>query len=154
MTESPKPCYGVYRVLKSGALRYLPRSATHSKRLAEDLAAERTRGEITLPTGAIKPVRAFPHVARLIGDDSDLPSPDNTFRKHMAAIEGGTVTKTEVIGLRKALNADERRRLGYSVSATAPRAFTDSQWESIMEGLAEHKPRVAIRRERSNAGKP
>jgi hypothetical protein len=68
MSESSKPCYGVYRVLKSGALRYLPRSATHSRKLAEELAAERTRGEITLPTGAIKAVRAFPHIARQIGE--------------------------------------------------------------------------------------
>lgn len=58
--------FGVYRVLKNGELRYLSRSATTSEKLAQDIAAERSRGEITLPTGRIAPVPAHPHVVRVI----------------------------------------------------------------------------------------
>lgn len=41
--------------------------------------------------------------------------------KHARAIEAGEVTKTNVIGLRKAIGADNRRRNGWSVSHTAPK---------------------------------
>ena len=68
MTESMRksPMYGVYRMLKSGALRYVSRSATHSQRLAEDIAESLTRGEVVMPTGAIAKVRPFPHIAKQI----------------------------------------------------------------------------------------
>lgn len=58
--------YGVYRVFKNGKLKYLSRSATANKGLAEDIAAERSRGEVTLPWGAIKKIKAYPHVVRPI----------------------------------------------------------------------------------------
>ena len=68
MTESVnKPAmFGVYRVLKNGALRYVSRSVTHSQRLAEDIAEGLTRGEVVMPTGAIARVRPFPHIAKQI----------------------------------------------------------------------------------------
>ena len=48
-----------------------------------------------------------------------------TFQKHIDANASGSVTKTNIIGLRKALNAEGRRRAGLSVSATCPKASGD-----------------------------
>ena len=62
--------YGVYRVLKSGKLKYVSRSATASKKLAEEIARDLSRGEIVMPDGRTKTVRAYPHVARPLGDES------------------------------------------------------------------------------------
>ena len=69
MSESTNkaPMYGVYRVLKNGALRYISRSATQNPRLAEDIAKSLTHGEVVTPTGAIAKVRPFPHLAKQIG---------------------------------------------------------------------------------------
>lgn len=44
-----------------------------------------------------------------------------SIEKHMAAIRSGFITKTNVIGIRKALNTASRIGYGYSTSATAPR---------------------------------
>lgn len=44
----------------------------------------------------------------------------NTFTAHMDAVSHGEVTKTNVIGMRKAINARERRDAGCSVSSTCP----------------------------------
>lgn len=60
---------------------------------------------------------------------------------HLAAIESGTVTKTNVIGLRKAIKADYRRSRGYGESATAPKLAGD-ELESILERLEAVEPRV------------
>lgn len=60
---------------------------------------------------------------------------------HLAAIESGTVTKTNVIGLRKAIKADDRRSRGYGTSATSPKLAGD-ELESILERLAALEPRV------------
>ena len=48
-----------------------------------------------------------------------------TFQKHIDAIASGSVTKTNIIGLRKALNAEGRRRAGLSVSTTCPKVSGD-----------------------------
>jgi len=48
-----------------------------------------------------------------------------TFQKHIDAIASGSVTKTNIIGLRKALNAEGRRRAGLSVSMTCPKVSGD-----------------------------
>jgi len=48
-----------------------------------------------------------------------------TFQKHIDAIASGSVTKTNIIGLRKALNAESRRLAGLSVSATCSKAAGD-----------------------------
>lgn len=61
-----KVCYGVYRVLKNGKLRYVSRSATHNKKLAEEIAAMRSRGEGQTPWGAIRPIPAYLHVVKEI----------------------------------------------------------------------------------------
>lgn len=71
--------YGVYRVLKGGKYRYVSRSATANKRLAEQIADDFSRGEIVTPTGAIKHVKAYPHVAR----------PIETAKKNPRTVESG-----------------------------------------------------------------
>lgn len=45
----------------------------------------------------------------------------STFKKHIAAIESGRIERSNIIGIRKALNAWGRQSRGYSVSRTAPR---------------------------------
>jgi hypothetical protein len=62
--------------------------------------------------------------------------------KHIQAIRAGTVTKTNVIGIKKALHACERRRKGYSVSATAPK-MTDAELTEICVELPRIRPLVA-----------
>lgn len=50
----------------------------------------------------------------------------NAMASHLAAINGGTVTKTQVIGIRKAINHVERIRAGFSgnrSNATAEELF-------------------------------
>lgn len=58
--------YGVYRVLKNGKLRFVPRSVTANKGLAEEIAADLSRGQAQTPWGAYVEIRAFPHVVREI----------------------------------------------------------------------------------------
>lgn len=45
--------------------------------------------------------------------------------RHLAAIRAGRVTRSNIIGIRKALNALARVQRGYSIGQTAPRAATD-----------------------------
>lgn len=61
--------------------------------------------------------------------------------RHLTAIESGIVTKSNVIGLRKALNADYRRSRGYSESLTAPK-LRGTELAAIMNRLGECKPIV------------
>jgi hypothetical protein len=61
--------------------------------------------------------------------------------KHIAAIRAGKVTKTNVIGLRKAFNADARRNHGYSVSITAPK-MTREELEQAQILMKRRQPRV------------
>lgn len=61
--------YGVYRVFKNGLTRYCERSATHSLKLAQEIADDFTAGRYTLPTGAINTCKAYPHIVRAIADD-------------------------------------------------------------------------------------
>lgn len=53
--------------------------------------------------------------------------------KHLAAIRAGAVTKSNVIGLQKAVRADYRRARGWGVGATAP----NLQGEELAETLRE-----------------
>jgi hypothetical protein len=64
-----------------------------------------------------------------------------TIAKHMAAIEAGEVTKSNVIGIKKAINAAERRAHGWSVGSTAPRA-TVGETLALRRRLMEREPRV------------
>lgn len=43
-----------------------------------------------------------------------------TFQKHLAAVQSGTVAKSNVIGIRKAYNAGSRAADGLSNGITAP----------------------------------
>lgn len=60
---------------------------------------------------------------------------------HMAAIKAGVVTRTNVIGLRKIINADARRRYDLDVSPTCPK-YTHAEVEALESALAKHEPRV------------
>lgn len=62
-----------------------------------------------------------------------------TFKKHLAAIEAGEVTKTNVIGIRKAINHVERLRAGWSGnrSNVAPH-----EADALEVALAQREPRV------------
>lgn len=59
--------FGVYRVLKDGSHRYVPRSATHSEKLAQEIAADLTAGQFVRPDGSTGQCRAYPHIAKEIG---------------------------------------------------------------------------------------
>ena len=64
-----------------------------------------------------------------------------SFSVHMQAIKAGEVTKTNVIGIRMALNADARRESGWSVSRTAPKMTGNEVW-SLVEAIEDARPRV------------
>ena len=72
---------------------------------------------------------------------ANLESMGATGKRHMGAILADAVTKSNVIGLRKALNAQWRKDRGYSVSRTSPKV---AAWEvaELEEALASRKPRV------------
>jgi len=61
--------------------------------------------------------------------------------KHLVAILQGVVDKSNVIGIRKALNAADRRRRGLSVSSTAPK-LTLVECDELEMALRVHEPRV------------
>lgn len=68
---------------------------------------------------------------------------DKAFHAHLDAIRAGEVTKTNVIGLRKTLNAAERISAGYSVSITTPKAAYDHDALADMtQALHDLKPRI------------
>lgn len=64
-----------------------------------------------------------------------------TWEKHLAAIEAGRVTKSNVIGIRKAINARWRTERGYSGSRTAP-DWTAFQIAHVERLLDEKEPAV------------
>ena len=64
-----------------------------------------------------------------------------TFQKHLNAIERGEVTKTNIIGMRKAINAAKRKHDGLSTSRTAPRvSFLETL--AMRRRLKEREPQV------------
>lgn len=65
-----------------------------------------------------------------------------TFARHLAAIESGTITRTNLIGIRKLLNGAARRAAGWSVGATTPLG-TLEQADELLEAIRRHRPRVA-----------
>ncbi len=65
----------------------------------------------------------------------------NAIQKHIEAIKAGAVTKTNIIGIRKVFNADNRRRAGYSVSRTAP-TFTGEELRELAATIHEIAPVV------------
>jgi hypothetical protein len=64
-----------------------------------------------------------------------------TFRRYMAALATGSVGESFVRGLKKALNASDRRECGYSVSSTAPK-ITASELNAILASIANNPPRI------------
>lgn len=62
------------------------------------------------------------------------------FQRHYAAITSGEVTKTNVFGLRKALNKAARAANGWSVSDTA--AITEEEAIELDRAVEKHEPRV------------
>lgn len=66
-----------------------------------------------------------------------------TFEKHLAAVKSGEVTKSNVIGIRKAMNEFELRSYSrHAGSSTAPQ-WTLEQINAMEHALDQHKPRVA-----------
>lgn len=61
-----EPMYGVYRVYKNGKHRYISRTATHSQKLAEDIAKGMTEGEVVAPDGRVVHIHPYPHIAKQI----------------------------------------------------------------------------------------
>lgn len=66
---------------------------------------------------------------------------NGTYSRHMAAIESH-VTRTNIIGIRKALNAFHRGANGWSVSVTSP-AWTYDQFRSILSAVQRYQPVIA-----------
>ena len=65
-----------------------------------------------------------------------------TVQKHLAAINAGFVTKTNVIGLRKLINGMERMRDGWSVSPAMARSVDEFCALGVEEILELRKPYV------------
>ena len=61
--------------------------------------------------------------------------------KHIAAIKSGAVDKSTIAGLRKAINAMERRDRGWSVGSTATH-MTDDEFTEITALLMRQPPRI------------
>lgn len=64
-----------------------------------------------------------------------------TAKKHMKAICGGSVEKTNIIGLRKIFNAQWRKDMGYSVSRVAPNV-TAKEVADLHRALERNQPKV------------
>lgn len=65
----------------------------------------------------------------------------STFKKHLTAILAGEVTKSNVIGLKKATSAFERKSAGYSVSSTAP-DWSVAEMQQVARALKANQPAV------------
>jgi hypothetical protein len=63
------------------------------------------------------------------------------YETHMTAIRSGEVTKTNVIGMRKALNAAERAYRGWSTGSTSPKVDPE-QAEALLLAVENARPRV------------
>lgn len=64
-----------------------------------------------------------------------------TLKKHLAAIQSGLVTKSNIIGIRKAINTDARLRHGYSTGVTSPKVDANDAIE-IERAIGEFRPFV------------
>lgn len=65
----------------------------------------------------------------------------SNFKKHLDAIRAGKITRSNIIGMRKAFNAYERKDRGYSVSVTASQ-MTFDEYDQATQAIGFHKPRV------------
>lgn len=60
---------------------------------------------------------------------------------HLMAVQAGEVTRTNVIGIRKALNAEARRVAGFSIGCTSPK-INGTDLAHIERELERVQPRV------------
>lgn len=67
---------------------------------------------------------------------------DKTLQKHLDAIQSGTVDRTNVIGLRRAINKAEHQVRGYWTSRMEPKAKPSEVWE-VESWLEREQPRVS-----------
>lgn len=67
---------------------------------------------------------------------------NKTAQKHLAAINAGTVNRTNIIGLRKLINAGERKAQGWSIGVTASAIDMDSL-DAIETAISERLPLVS-----------
>lgn len=65
-----------------------------------------------------------------------------TLKKHLDAIKSGAITKTNIIGLRKAFNTNARLIWGYSCGVTSPRVKVNDIAE-INKAISLNEPRVS-----------
>ncbi len=63
MNNVLRPMWGVYRVRADGSHVYMSRSATHSEKLAREIADGLSHGEVVMPDGSVKYVKPRKHVA-------------------------------------------------------------------------------------------
>lgn len=63
------------------------------------------------------------------------------FDRHLAAIRAGEIDRTNIIGLRKTLNANARKAAGFSTGATDPKATEDQIFEALAL-IDRNNPRV------------
>lgn len=66
---------------------------------------------------------------------------NRTAQKHLDAIRSGTVDRSNVIGLRKLINASERKARGWYTGATASAVPLDDLW-TLEDALDQHRPTV------------
>lgn len=58
-----------------------------------------------------------------------------TLQGHLAAIQSGEVTKTNVVGLRKAINLTERLAGGWRVVYVSQEPLTDRNYSSLGKAI-------------------
>lgn len=63
------------------------------------------------------------------------------YAKHIRAIQSGTVTRSNIMGLRKAFNADLRRSNGWSTSSTCPKV-TAEETLKLFDAVESFRPIV------------
>lgn len=61
--------FGVYRVMRDGTHRYVARTASHSEKLACEIADDLSNGRIVMPDGSTRECKAHPHIAKAIGGE-------------------------------------------------------------------------------------
>lgn len=67
-----------------------------------------------------------------------MPKP---YALHLAAINAGTVTRANVNGIRRLINASERKAAGWSIGVTASAVDLDALY-ALEEALDDKRPRV------------
>lgn len=63
------------------------------------------------------------------------------YAKHIRAIQSGNVTRSNIMGLRKAFNADLRRSNGWSTSSTCPKV-TAEETLKLFDAVESFRPIV------------